>query len=636
MLALVAPMAPAAYAELAQTQITDSPSIRDYRPAATDTYVTWHRNSAVHPNHYDVFAREAAGTAFKVNPDGTSAGGGGIDGTTLVYSERRPGRLGNLELFDLVGRSRTGVPSEVNTRGGDEWGPSISGDWIEFARTTQQYYREFIYNTATDELRMLDEVSRADRRNFIEPGQVSGNYVTWMHCGRVTCKVRLYDIAAQTTTVLDVASGRYQFGATVTADGTLYYGEAKVRGCGAGVRLMQLPLAGAPTTLVSFNPGDRLPEHVRVRARGRHRPVLREAPLLERDDRHLQGHEPVGRRFRGRERAGAAPPARSAVPPDRRTTLPGVVRAARSAGEVAATVAALDPALPPLGHLAPPADAWALAHGSTVTIGDHVAKFAWTAEAARRVVSQARVLPVLRHAGVPVPRVVGWRADPAVLVYRRLHGAPLDLWTYRIRADGERSAARSLARVLASFHDPATGRAVERAGIALERPTPQVTTEGIRVRLLPRLDVVRRRWVAGLADRIDEVLATPKSDVFVHGDLHGWNVVADPALTDIVGVLDLDTVGLHEAEFDFRYVPALSPLLAFLEEAVGAYEQRASRAIDIERVMAWHALTDIGDALWRTEAGVEVVAGPLARRVDAMRRRLDAIGGRLGADRAAS
>jgi hypothetical protein len=209
----------------------------------------------VHPNHYDVFAREAAGTAFKVNPDGTSAGGGGIDGTTLVYSERRPGRLGNLELFDLVGRSRTGVPSEVNTRGGDEWGPSISGDWIEFARTTQQYYREFIYNTATDELRMLDEVSRADRRNFIEPGQVSGNYVTWMHCGRVTCKVRLYDIAAQTTTVLDVASGRYQFGATVTADGTLYYGEAKVRGCGAGVRLMQLPLAGAPTTLVSFNRG---------------------------------------------------------------------------------------------------------------------------------------------------------------------------------------------------------------------------------------------------------------------------------------------------------------------------------------------------------------------------------------------
>jgi hypothetical protein len=53
-------------------------------------------------------------------------------------------------------------------------------------------------------------------------------------------------------------------------------------------------------------------------------------------------------------------------------------------------------------------------------------------------------------------------------------------------------------------------------------------------------------------------------------------------------------------------------------------------------VMAWHALTDIGDALWRTEAGVEVVGGPLARRVDAMRRRLDAIGGRLGADRAAS
>ena len=37
-----------------------------------------------------------------------------------------------------------------------------------------------------------------------------------------------------------------------------------------------------------------------------------------------------------------------------------------------------------------------------------------------------------------------------------------------------------------------------------------------------------------------------------------------------------------------------------------AYERFARRALDLDRVMAWHVLTVLGDALWRTEAGVEL------------------------------
>ena len=35
--------------------------------------------------------------------------------------------------------------------------------------------------------------------------------------------------------------------------------------------------------------------------------------------------------------------------------------------------------------------------------------------------------------------------------------------------------------------------------------------------------------------------------------------------------------------------------------------------------VAWHVLTDLGDALWRTEADVEVVAGPIQRRAHDLR-----------------
>lgn len=242
-----------AYADLSQTQITSTAKVHEYHPAASDSYIAWERNRPGHRKHLDVYAKPFGGAAFKVNADGTRADLGGIDGTTLIYSQsKRIGSPGNLRLMDLVTRTRTRLPAVVNTRG-DEYWASISGDWIEFQRKTRRFKREYIYNTLTHELRKLEEVPA---NGYIETGQVNGNYVTWMKCGRVTCKVRLYDITTQATTVLNVPRGRYQFGAAVTADGTLYYGEGKnTATCGRAIRLMKRPLGGPATTLVSFHRG---------------------------------------------------------------------------------------------------------------------------------------------------------------------------------------------------------------------------------------------------------------------------------------------------------------------------------------------------------------------------------------------
>ena len=250
----VAPeMAMASTGELAQTQITDTPDLNEYSPAATDTWFTWNRNATARPRITTTLAGQFGSSAFKINAAGTLSGSSGIDGTTVVYTQWKPGGHTNLYLFDVLTRTRAGLPATVNTPRSDEYGPSISGNWIEFRRRSRHYYREFIFNTSTQELRKLDEAQRGS--GWIESGQINGDYVTWMRCGRITCRVRLYSITAGTTSVLSVAPGRYQFGAAVTADGTLYYGEGNLGPCGRSVKLIKLPLGGSPTTLESFSRG---------------------------------------------------------------------------------------------------------------------------------------------------------------------------------------------------------------------------------------------------------------------------------------------------------------------------------------------------------------------------------------------
>ena len=162
--------------------------MNEFAPAATDTWFTWGRSSTTRPGISTTLAGQFGGSAFKINAAGTYSGTSGIDGTTVVYTQWKPGGHTNLYLFDVLTRVRTALPPIVDTPLSSEYGPSISGDWVEFRRRSRHYYREFIYNTSTQELRKLDEAVRGS--GWIESGQVNGDYVSWMRCGRITCKVR--------------------------------------------------------------------------------------------------------------------------------------------------------------------------------------------------------------------------------------------------------------------------------------------------------------------------------------------------------------------------------------------------------------------------------------------------------------
>ncbi|HYW24056.1 MAG TPA: phosphotransferase [Terriglobales bacterium] len=260
--------------------------------------------------------------------------------------------------------------------------------------------------------------------------------------------------------------------------------------------------------------------------------------------------------------------------------------------------------------------------GSAVLDGSHVVKFAWSEPAARSVVREGGVLGALEGTGLPLPRLLLAARTPALLLYRRIEGVPLT-WE---RACGmspprKRVLARSLAPLLAALHRLAG--ALEAAGLDLGPPEAQAGCGRLRRDLLPLLDAARATWVEDLVRHVERTLAAPAGEpVLVHGDLHGWNLVIDPARDRVVGLVDLEGAAVGDRHFDLRYLPAQEAGLALLREVAEAYEEASGRAVDLERVMAWGALTDLGDALWRTEQGVEVVGGPLPRRVDGLRLRL--------------
>lgn len=71
------------------------------------------------------------------------------------------------------------------------------------------------------------------------------------------------------------------------------------------------------------------------------------------------------------------------------------------------------------------------------------------------------------------------------------------------------------------------------------------------------------------------------------------------------------SIGRHsysaaEPEYDLRTFPgpAMGPGADLLTAVMHHYQQLTARQLSAERVRAWHLRTALGDALWRTEAGI--------------------------------
>src|SRR5262249_17731645 len=234
------------------------------------------------------------------------------------------------------------------------------------------------------------------------------------------------------------------------------------------------------------------------------------------------------------------------------------------------------------------------AASAPVADGRFLVKFAWSRPAAGRLAIEIGILAALGRAPrVPfLPEVVASSTDPVLLVTRLVPGASL----FEVIDSIDREhAGRQLARFLAALHHPA---ARQRAGAAVGKlraaPLPPATPAALRERFAPLARPGQRQIIMSWCDWADAVLASPGPAVLVHGDLHGDNQVWDQG--ELRLVVDLETAGAAEPANDLRTFPgpAMGPGVELL----------TGRQLSANRVMAWHLRAALGDALWRSEAGI--------------------------------
>ena len=226
--------------------------VGEYQPVRGGTYLAWQQNTRQHPSHYDVFARPmAGGEKFKVNARKTQGANGGIDGDTLVY-QQFTGKRSDLKFFDLGTRTRTSPPAGVNTDQWEYW-PSLSGDWLLFARLYGNDARRiFLFDLSTGDSSRLDMVRGAG--SDLAPGQMSGDWAVWSKCRKGGCDVIRYHIPDGTREKIP-NNGTRQHAPSVDPDGTVFFARANAR-CGGSVKLVRRPLQGNETVLWRISSGD--------------------------------------------------------------------------------------------------------------------------------------------------------------------------------------------------------------------------------------------------------------------------------------------------------------------------------------------------------------------------------------------
>lgn len=238
---------------------------------------------------------------------------------------------------------------------------------------------------------------------------------------------------------------------------------------------------------------------------------------------------------------------------------------------------------------------------------DLLVKFAWSEVAAGHLAREWKVLRLLRtvDATLPVPEVVAASDEPVMMVTRRVAGE----WLWYPEAselDGERldRVATEMAAFLARLHRPDVRGAAEEAGIALPAPRPQATTDALRRRFGAFVDPDRHRRVRAWCDWADEALRTTDEPVLLHGDFAGHNMMWDAEAASIRVFYDFEDCALGDRTYDLRYLPAQADSLRLLRLVVRRYADATDVDLPLDRVMAWHLRTSLGDALWRSEAGV--------------------------------
>ena len=234
-------------------------------PAASTTYLAWTvERVARHTFHANVFYEpvDSTGAPIKVNTPGTLGFTGGMDGSVLAYEQdAADGSTADIMLTDLATQTMLPVPDGVNT---DhlEYYPRLSSTHLLYLRLYRHRTDVILTDRATGVSTVLYRATERDRV-FRRPRseQVNGNYAVWSQSvysndsgAPVGGNVWVYDIAAGTTTKIPNEAGLWQYGPSVNADGTIYFGRSNLA-CGENAQVIQRLTDGTETVIYELPAG---------------------------------------------------------------------------------------------------------------------------------------------------------------------------------------------------------------------------------------------------------------------------------------------------------------------------------------------------------------------------------------------
>jgi hypothetical protein len=213
-------------------------------------YLAWFQGRPNNPSHIDVWVKPNGARAFKVNPRGTEAGLGSLDGNRLVYQQITR-RDSNIRIMNLTTRRSRGV-GRANTRH-REYQPHLDGQWLLFARLNERTHRRtlILMNLRSGATRTL---ARMRESQFIQPGQINGDYAVWLQWNvSGLSKVKRYRISTRSTVTVP-NNRRYNWASSVTPRGTVYFSRSGRR-CGRFTGLFRWTPGSAPRQIVNFPDG---------------------------------------------------------------------------------------------------------------------------------------------------------------------------------------------------------------------------------------------------------------------------------------------------------------------------------------------------------------------------------------------
>ena len=181
-----------------------------------------------------------------------------MDGSILAYS----GGV-DIVLLDLATQNELVLPDGINTRR-VETHPSISGTSLLFVRVGGRRFvvhRVVLADTSTGSQATVFSRVDTDRRFFVVvSAQLNGGYAAWStpmfnrHFELVGGDVWLYDAAAGTTTKISAGKASWEYGPSVSEDGTVYFGRSSFA-CGVEAQLIARSLDGSEAVLYDLPRG---------------------------------------------------------------------------------------------------------------------------------------------------------------------------------------------------------------------------------------------------------------------------------------------------------------------------------------------------------------------------------------------